>query len=158
MKRNIDPLIVLAFLAFLSCPIQAGVYKHVDRHGNVTYSNVPSGNAKKIDLPPLVVVPSVDSADVEERIAKRREAMRLQEQREKIQSKITEEEKRLNELKSEYKDGAPDRVGSERNYQRYLNRVERMREEIDARERNLNGLRKELQELSSTTNNPGSQH
>lgn len=145
MKRTTG---LFAALFFLSCSIQAGVYKHVDEHGNVTYSNVPSGNAKKIALPPLVVVPSVDSGDVEERIAKRRETMKLEEQREQIQSKITAEEKRLGELKSEYKDGNPDRLGSERNYQRYLNRVERMREEIDAREKNINGLKKELQELS----------
>ena len=149
MKRNNSLLIVLAFF---SCSIQAGVYKHVDERGNVTYSNVPSNNAKKIDLPPIVVVPSVDSGDVEERIAKRREAMKLEEQREKIQSRITEEEKRLGELKSHYKDGAPDRLGSERNYQRYLNRVERMREEIDAREKNLETLKKGLQEVSR--NNP----
>lgn len=149
MNRNNSLLIVLAFF---SCSIQAGVYKHVDERGNVTYSNVPSSNAKKIDLPPIVVVPSVDSGDVEERIAKRREAMKLEEQREKIQSKITEEEKRLGELKSEYKDGAPDRLGSERNYQRYINRVERMREEIDAREKNLETLKKGLQEVSR--NNP----
>lgn len=149
MKRNNSLLIVLAFF---SCSIQAGVYKHVDERGNVTYSNVPSSNAKKIDLPPIVVVPSVDSGDVEERIAKRREAMKLEEQREKIQSKITEEEKRLGELKSEYKEGAPDRLGSERNYQRYINRVERMRGEIDAREKNLETLKKGLQEVSR--NNP----
>lgn len=146
MKRNTG---LFATLLFLSCSIQAGVYKHVDEHGNVTYSNVPSNNSKKIALPPLVVVPSVDSGNVEERIAKRREAMKTEEQREQIQSKITEEEKRLNEVRSEYKDGNPDRLGSERNYQRFLNRVERLREEIDVREKNLNGLRKELQELSS---------
>ena len=148
MKRNTG---FFAALFSLSCTIQAGVYKHVDEHGNVTYSNVPSSNAKKIALPPLVVVPSVDSGNVEERIAKRREAMKIGEQREQIQSKITEEEKRLNEVKSEYKDGNPDRLGSERNYQRYLNRVERLREEIDTREKNLNSLRKELQELSSSS-------
>ena len=148
MKRNTG---LFAALFSLSCTIQAGVYKHVDEHGNVTYSNVPSSNAKKIALPPLVVVPSVDSGNVEERIAKRREAMKAGEQREQIQSKITEEEKRLNEVKSEYKDGNPDRLGSERNYQRYLNRVERLREEIDTREKNLNSLRKELQELSSSS-------
>ena len=148
MKRNTG---LFAALFSLSCTIQAGVYKHVDEHGNVTYSNVPSSNAKKIALPPLVVVPSVDSGNVEEGIAKRREAMKIGEQREQIQSKITEEEKRLNEVKSEYKDGNPDRLGSERNYQRYLNRVERLREEIDAREKNLNSLRKELQELSSSS-------
>jgi len=148
MKRNTG---LFATLLFLSCSTQAGVYKHVDEHGNVTYSNVPSNNSKKIALPPLVVVPSVDSGNVEERIAKRREAMKTEEQREQIQSKITEEEKRLNEVRSEYKDGNPDRLGSERNYQRFLNRVERLREEIDVREKNLNSLRKELQELSSSS-------
>lgn len=148
MKRNNYLVLVLVLVSY---PIQAGVYKHVDEHGKVTYSNVPSSNAKKIDLPPIVVVPPVDSGDVEERIAKRREARKLEEQREQIQSKITEEEKRLNEIKSEYKEGNPDRLGSERNYQRYLNRVERMREDMDARERNLNSLRKELQELSGST-------
>ncbi|MDE2389074.1 MAG: DUF4124 domain-containing protein [Betaproteobacteria bacterium] len=148
MKRNTG---LFAILFFLSCAVQAGVYKHVDEHGNVTYSNIPSSNSKKIALPPLVVVPSVDSGNVEERIAKRREAMKIGEQREQIQSKITEEEKRLNEVKSEYKDGNPDRLGSERNYQRYLNRVEQLREEIDVREKNLNILRKELQELSSSS-------
>lgn len=73
--------------------------------------------------------------------------MKLDEQREQLQNKISEEEKRLHEVKNEYKDGVPDRLGSERNYQRYLNRVERLREEINVRERNLSILRNELQNL-----------
>lgn len=134
-------------LASFSCSIQAGVYKHVDAQGKVTYSNVPSGNAQKIDLPPIIVVPSVDSGEIEERIYKRRESIKIEEQREQLQSKITEEEKRLNDVKNEYKDGVPDRLGSERNYQRYLDRVERLREEINAREKNLNTLKTEMQNL-----------
>jgi hypothetical protein len=144
MKRNHLFFIVLVSFSY---PTQAGVYKHVDEQGNVTYSNVPSNNAKKINLPPIVVVPSVNSDGIEDRIAKRRESIKLEEQREQLLGKITEEEKRLHEVKDEYKDGVPDRLGSERNYQRYLNRVERLREEISVRERNLNVLRNELQTL-----------
>ena len=68
-----------------------------------------------------------------------------------IENKISEEEKHLNEIKNEYKDGVPDRLGSERNYQRYLNRVERLKEEINVRENNLNVLKKELQNLPVKT-------
>ncbi len=143
MKRNFF-FIAIASFSWLA---QAGVYKHIDEHGNVTYSNIPFNNAKKIDLPPIVVVPSVNSEEIEDRITKRRESIRLEEEREQLQKKIAEEEKRLNEVKNEYKDGVPDRLGSERNYQRYLDRVERLREEINVREKNLTMLRNELQKL-----------
>ncbi len=83
---------------------------------------------------------------------KRRENARIEEQREQMQSKISEEENRLNEVKNEYKDGIPDRLGSERNYQRYLNRVERLREEINVREKNLNMLRNEFEKLPGKSN------
>lgn len=141
-------------LISLSFPLSAGIYKHVDEKGNVTYSNIPSNNAKQLNLPPIVVVPPVDSGDVEDRIARRRESMKLEEQKEKLQNKISEEEKRLSEVKNEYKDGNPDRLGSERNYQRYLDRVERLRSEIDNRENNLKVLKKELNELSEKKNTP----
>lgn len=124
-----------------------GVYKHVDAQGNVTYSNVSSGDAKRIDLPSLIVVPSTESGDIDDRMIKRRESIKLEEQREKLQDKIAEEEKRLNEVKEEYKDGMPDRLGSERNYQRYLDRVERLKEEIKVREKSVNNLREELNRL-----------
>lgn len=149
MKRKYLFLIALIFFSF---PARAGIYKHVDEQGKVTYSNIPSSNAKQLNLPPIVVVPPVDSGDVEDRIARRRESMKLEEQKEKLQSKISEEEKRLSEVKNEYKDGNPDRLGSERNYQRYLDRVERLRTEIDRRENNLNILKKELNTLSDKNN------
>ncbi len=143
-KKKLLFLIALVSFSYLS---QADIYKHTDKHGNVTYSNVPSNNAKKIDLPPIVVVPSVNSGEIEDRIAKRRESIKLEEQREQLQSKISEQEKHLNEVKDEYKEGIPDRLGSERNYQRYLDRVEQLKEEINVREKNLDMLKNELQKL-----------
>jgi len=141
MPRNYFLLITLALFSNLS---YGGVYKHTDENGNVTYSNIPSNDSKRIDLPPIIVVPPVDTGEVEDRIAKRRESMKLREQREQLQNKISEEETQLNEVKSEYKDGMPDRLGSERNYQRYLNRVDRLREEISAREKNLELMKNDL--------------
>lgn len=144
MIKNILFFIILIFFSY---PIQAGIYKQVDTDGNVTYSNVPSNNAKKIDLPAIVVVPSVNSDEIDDRITKRRESAKIDGHREELEKKISDEENRLNEVKNEYKDGEPDRLGSERNYQRYLNRVERLREEINVRERNLNLLREELRKI-----------
>ncbi|MBY0500150.1 protein of unknown function [Nitrosomonas ureae] len=142
MPRNYFLFITLALFSSLSS--YAGVYKHIDENGNVTYSNIPSNDSRRIDLPPIIVVPPVDTGEVEDRIAKRRESMKLREQREQLQNKIAEEEAQLNEVKSEYKDGMPDRLGSERNYQRYLNRVDRLREEISAREKNLELMKNDL--------------
>jgi len=144
MPRNYFLLITLALFSNLS---YGGVYKHTDENGNVTYSNIPSNDSKRIDLPPIIVVPPVDTGEVEDRIAKRRESMKLREQREQLQNKIAEEETQLNEVKSEYKDGMPDRLGSERNYQRYLNRVDRLREEISAREKNLELMKNDLDKM-----------
>lgn len=148
MPRHYLLFISLALYFSLS---YAGIYKHTDENGNVSYSNIPSSDSKRIDLPPIIVVPPVDTGEVEDRIVKRRESMKLNEQREQLQNKIVEEEAQLNDVKNEYKDGMPDRLGSERNYQRYLNRVERLREEISARERNLELMRNDLDKMPGKT-------
>ena len=141
--------LLLVVLIFFSVQLQAEVYKQIDTNGNITYTNVPSGNGKKLDLPAIVVVPSTKSEEIDDRIIKRRESVKIDDLREELYRKISDEENRLNEVKNEYKNGEPDRLGSERNYQRYLNRVERLREEINVRERNLNLLREEARKIPS---------
>ena len=148
MLRNYFLFIALAL--YFSLP-HAGVYKHIDENGNVTYSNIPSNDSKRVDLPPISVVPHVDTGEVEERSSKRRESMKHKEDREQLQNKIAEEEAQLNEARNEYKDGMPDRLGSERNYQRYLNRVDRLREEISVRENNLELMKNDLNKMPGKT-------
>lgn len=140
---------ILLLAALLSYAFQAfsGVYKEVDEQGNVTYSNVHSKDAQKVDLPPIITVPSVDSQGVDARFKKRRENNRIQERREELKQKIAEKSDQLAAIRAEYKDGNPDRLGSERNYQRYLDRVERLKKEISVREANLEALQLELQKL-----------
>jgi hypothetical protein len=144
---KISYILLLVFLTSYVSQAFSGVYKQIDEHGNVTYSNVRSEGAEKVDLPPIVLVPGVDSEDVDARIKQRRESNKIKEQEEEIKQKIAEESDRLETLKAEYKDGNPDRLGSERNYQRYLDRVERLKNEISIREANLQALQRKLEKL-----------
>ncbi|MCW5619176.1 MAG: DUF4124 domain-containing protein, partial [Nitrosomonas sp.] len=125
----------------------SGVYKHIDEHGNVTYSNIQSNDSEKIDLSPLIIVPSVDTEGIDDRIKTRRENNIIKEQRKEIEQRIVNESTQLEMIKTEYKGGNPDRLGSERNYQRYLDRVERLKNEISAREMKLQALQRELEKL-----------
>jgi hypothetical protein len=68
-----------------------------------------------------------------------------------IEEKIAEEVRLLEEIKKEYNNGEPDRLGSERNYQRYLDRVQRLKDEITFHEENIKVLRLELQGLSNSS-------
>jgi DNA repair exonuclease SbcCD ATPase subunit len=143
------PIIFLA--SFLLPTIaQPGVYKNIDESGNVTYSNIRSNKAEQLDLPPITVVPGIDSAAVEAKNQKRMQSIQIEEQREALENQISEEANRLEELENEYKGGTPDRLGNERmNYQRYLDRVERLKSEIAISEHNLKKLEAELQQLPS---------
>ncbi|SET17529.1 hypothetical protein SAMN05216326_11448 [Nitrosomonas marina] len=145
--KSSHPLLLAIMLLSYSGQSFSGVYKQVDEHGNVTYSNVQSRDAEKIDLPPLVVVPSVNSDGVDSRIRNRRENKILKGQRQELEQQIAEQAQQLDKLKNEYKDGQPDRLGSERNYQRYLDRVDRLKKEIGFREANLQTLQRQLEEL-----------
>lgn len=68
-----------------------------------------------------------------------------------VEEKIAEEVKLLEEMKKEYNNGEPDRLGSERNYQRYLDRVQRLKDEIAFHEENIRVLRLEFQGLGNSS-------
>ena len=61
-----------------------------------------------------------------------------------LEDELQKEQQRLGELKAEYKNGEPDRLGNERNYQKYLDRVARLEEDIARTESNIASLRREL--------------
>ncbi len=138
---------LLIIILFSSAHTFSGVYKHIDEHGNVTYSNIQSNDSETVDLPPLIVIPSADTEGIDDRIKKRRENNIIREQRKEIEQRIADESALLEMIKAEYKGGNPDRLGSERNYQRYLDRVERLKNEISAREMKLQALQHELKKL-----------
>ena len=61
---------------------------------------------------------------------------------------LRREEQRLDELRKEYNNGQPERLGSERNYQRYLDRVAEMRTALERKEADVAALRRELAKLA----------
>lgn len=141
---KITCILLLIILFCTSAIAFSGVYKHVDKQGNITYSNTPLKDATVADLPSITVVPAIDSEALDSIIKRRTESTRNTEQRNAIEQQITDELNRLEELKSEYKEGLPDRLGSERNYQRYIDRVERLEAEISKKEENLQKLKHNL--------------
>ena len=50
-------LVTLSLLVASTAPAADPIYKQVDTHGNVTYSNKPIKGGKKVDLPPLSSLP-----------------------------------------------------------------------------------------------------
>lgn len=88
-----------------------------------------SGKAGPADFP------RVDAATQKSRDSDRRQI---------IEDELRKEEGKLATLKSEYKDGKPERRGDERNYQKYLDRVERLKTEISRTDANIVTLKREL--------------
>ncbi len=143
---KINSIVFLALFSF-SCTTQSEVYKHVDENGNVTYSNTPLKDSRKLSLPPLTVMPGTD---LESKIRAPESSENYNEKQRKVVKKmIADEVKLLEDKKKEYNDGEPERLGSERNYQRYLDRVQRLKDEIVLHEENVRALEIELQDLAS---------
>lgn len=137
---------ILLIMAWSMTAQAQQIYKHTDKNGNVTYSSAPVKDAKKVELPAITVVPAtragVRSGKSGNVAAEDRETSRRN-----LEAKIAEEERFLAEIRNEYKNGEPDRLGSERNFQRYTDRVERLKNEIAQREQTIAGLKSSLQGL-----------
>lgn len=62
-----------------------------------------------------------------------------------LQTELNRAQKRLIELRGEYKNGQPDKQGPEvRNHQKYLDRVARLKADISRTESDIKGIRREI--------------
>lgn len=66
-----------------------------------------------------------------------------------LENELRREEARLAELRAEYKDGQPDRLGNERNYQKYLDRVSDLKAGIARKEGDIEAIKRELKKHPS---------
>jgi ubiquinone biosynthesis protein UbiJ len=64
-----------------------------------------------------------------------------------LTDEIRTEENKLAELKKEYQNGEPERLGSERNYAKYQERVATMKDDIARTEKNIEALKREIGQL-----------
>ncbi len=64
-----------------------------------------------------------------------------------LAGELRREEERLAELRKEYNNGEPERLGNERNYQKYLDRVADLKSSIDRKESDVAAIKRELAKL-----------
>ena len=64
-----------------------------------------------------------------------------------LEAELRREEERLAELRKEYNNGEPERMGNERNYQKYLDRVADLKSGIARKEGDIAAIKRELAKL-----------
>jgi Xaa-Pro aminopeptidase len=64
-----------------------------------------------------------------------------------LSAELRREEERLAEMRREYNNGEPERLGNERNYQKYLDRVAEMKTAIERKESDIAAIKRELAKL-----------
>lgn len=171
---NIPFSVLLAVSLLSAAPAAfAQIYRCESENGVTVYQGTSSGkNCRALDLAPLTTIPAPKlpepkpaaapkapgaaagsagapasasrSPDSFPKVDSSVQRSRDNDRRRILQSELQKEETKLAELKDEYKDGEPDRLGSERNYQRYLDRVQRLKEDIGRAEANVASIRREL--------------
>lgn len=154
-------LTLAASAAFLvHVPSQAQVFLCVDANGVKELTDrykpgckqldvassypAPSSSPRRAASPPRAApVPATTPADFP-RVESSQQKARDNDRREILLDEMRQEERRLAELKAEFKGGEPDRLGNERNYAKYQDRVATLRDSISRSEKNIEALKREI--------------
>lgn len=140
---------VLAVILMLAgAHVGADIYKKVDEEGRVTYSNVPSKGAQKLNLEPINTVPSSkpnaqppgNFPKVDAETQKGRDSIR----RQVLEDELAQEMKQLDEAKKALAEAEATRLGDERNYQKFLDRVQPFKDAVADHKKNIDALKEEI--------------
>lgn len=141
--------------AFANSPI----YLCVDAQGRKELTDTNKRGCKLLDLPGAIPAPPPRQADAAAtrpraapaptpadfpRVESAQQRARDDDRRGILTEELRLEQQKLAELKAEYKNGEPDRLGSERNYAKYQERVANLRDAIARSERNIEALNREI--------------
>jgi hypothetical protein len=137
---------------------QAQIYRCQSADGTPLFQNSPGKNCKVMDLPSLTTVPAArmpaaagrnntanGSPSDFPRVDASAQRNRDSDRKRILQDELSREQARLEDIRSEFNGGEPDRLGNERNYQKYLDRVERLKVDIMRSETNVSSLQRELE-------------
>lgn len=143
----------------------AQVYRCDTDTGVPLYQNAPGPRCKALDLPTISTIPApqlpaqparqgavnggaaggaATGAGNFPRVDASAQKSRDSDRRAILGNELRSEEARLVELRTEYNNGEPERLGSERNYQRYTDRIQRIKDDIVRTEASIASLRREL--------------
>lgn len=159
-------LITLSLLLAGTAQATDEIYKQVDAHGNVTYSNKPIKGGKKVNLPPLSTLPTPKPPPPPKTEAQAVAAPSTEQHRKELLEAIAKEEKALEAAKATAKAGAEKLevfqhtrtiVGKDgkpatitetgRNVAAYEEKMEKLNEEVALHEKSLAALKTELASL-----------
>jgi len=147
---------------------QAAIYKHVDKQGRVTYSNVKIKGGKKINIEPAATsfgtkqkakessspskkaspksFPKVDANTQKNRDNSRKQI---------LQSELASQKKALEAAKKAYEEGAKNpetfKTASgaiRRNVAKYQEKMEKLQADVDRHQRNVEMLEKEISNIN----------
>lgn len=154
MKRQLVTLGLLCTCFVAS--VQAEMYLCIDKAGHREYTNVDNKKGcKKVTLPGVTMVQApkgmvqkvsarpADFPRVSGEMQKRRDDDRKQ----ILLDEMSSEQKKLGDLRAEYKSGEPERRGDERNYAKYQERTASLKEDVARSEKNVAALQRELDNL-----------
>jgi len=133
-----------------------------DADGRKTYQNTGAGRGcRRLDIQPLLSVPAPRqqatraSTDVRPispasfpRVDSQTQRARDGDRRRILEDELGAEEAKLQALRTEYRNGAPERLASERGHAGYQERVAKMQDEPQRTENNVASLKRELALLS----------
>lgn len=156
MKR-----LVLAVLCCYAAAAQAEVYKYVDAQGHVTYTNIPTKGAQRVQLTPLSSYRSQDGGQTRKKLndasptgagvkvdsdtQKQRDGGR----RKILEQELANEQKALGDAEKALADGKAVRTGDEKNYQKYLDRIKGLEDTVTAHQKNIAAIRQELGQVAN---------
>ena len=132
---------MLVAFALASTPCWADIYKSVDSEGRVTYSNLPSKGAKRVDISEgngngksksASIGTPTNFPKVDTNTQKSRDSVR----RRILSEELTAEEKLLAEAQSTYRNGNPDPLpGEQPTNPKYIDRVKKLRQSVELHEK-----------------------
>jgi hypothetical protein len=153
-------------IAALALVILAGsasaspIYLCVDAQGRKELTDTNKRGCKPLDLPdnipaparaqdPAAARPRAQAAAPADfpRVDSSVQRARDDDRRGILNEELRLEAQKLSDLKAEYKNGEPERLGSERNYAKYQERVANLRDAISRSERNIEALRREISNI-----------
>jgi hypothetical protein len=146
-------MVVAAVFAVCAGMARADIYKSVDAAGRVTYSNIPSKGAKRMDLENLPTIPGRKNGSASTPADFPRVDANTQKSRDDIRRKILNEElaaegKLLIESQTVYKNGNPDLLPGELpKSAKYEERVGKLKQSVNLHEKNILALKQELSAL-----------
>lgn len=165
MQPNMQLTMRSILLRLLIAGLALGAHAHAssaiylcvgaDGQRELTDSNRKGGTCKLLDLPGAIsepakgragggkAAPATTPADFP-RVNDTQQKARDADRKQILQDELGTEQRKLEGLKAEYKDGQPDRNGNERNYAKYQERTAQMKDNIDRTEKNIDALNREI--------------